>query len=102
MDYSRGFDLERSAAEAWRRFQSRLADHLAGMEEDDLLLVEAESTLTEDAAGAAPYIQVCGWGDQMLRGEVVSNNYLADSCRLDEQAETALVELGFSRPWKDH
>src|SRR3954454_2742151 len=90
MDYSKGFDLERSTAEAWRRFQARLGDHLAEMEQDDLLLVEAESTVDEADAGAAPYVQVCAWGDHMLRGEVVSNTYLAITCRLGSEAVEAL------------
>src|SRR4051794_23662943 len=98
MENSSGFDLERSTTAAWRRFQALLGDHLAEMGEDDLLLVEAESTVDESDAGAAPYVQVCAWGDHMLRGEVVSNNYLAEACRLDSAAEEALVVLGFSRP----
>jgi len=45
-----GFDLDRSTARAWSKFQARLADHVADMEDDDILVVEAESAVDEDAA----------------------------------------------------
>ena len=92
------FDLDRSLARAWSRFQVRLADHLAAMEDDDLLLVEVESTLEEDDAGAAPYVQFCAWGEEMLRAEVSSNHYLAPEHRLETVGEEALGRVGFEAP----
>ncbi len=90
-------DLDESTAEAWRGFQARLADRVAAMEDDELLLVEVESAVG-DEDGAAPYVQLCGWGGDLVRVEAVSNHYLADQHRLDEDEEAVLVELGFSAP----
>src|SRR4051812_4330023 len=90
-------DFDSSTAGAWRRFQARLAHHLAAMEDDDLLLIEVE-VAKEDEAGAAPYVQFCGWGAGHLRCEVASNNYLAPAHRLAAEAEEDLVALGFETP----
>lgn len=91
-----GFDLDRSTARAWSSFQSRLADHVAAMEDDDVLLVEAESSL--DGGGAAPYVQFAAWGKDMVRGEVSGNAYLADDHLLDASGVAALESLGWSAP----
>lgn len=92
------FDLDRSLARAWSRFQARLADHLAGMEDDDQLLVEAESSVEDDDAGAAPYVQFIAWGEDMLRAEVSSDHYLASEHLLEEAGQEALTGLGFEAP----
>src|SRR4051812_27735465 len=94
------FDLDRSTSREWRRFQARLADHLADMVEDDLLILETESVLRdgEDVPGASPYVQFCAWGEDMMRCEAVSNHYLAPRHRLAQAAEEALVALGFASP----
>ena len=93
-------ELDSSTAAAWTRFQAQLADHLAEMAEDDLLLLEAESS-TEDDEGAAPYVQFSAWGDGQLRCEAVSNHYLADRHRLRRVAQLRLWDLGFSTPTCD-
>ncbi len=82
---------------AWREFRQRLADHVAGMAEDDSIVVEVTQ---RHEAGAAPYCQVAG-GDAMVRVEAVSNVYLAPGCELDEAQERALEGLGFRRPVAD-
>src|SRR5512141_9172 len=92
-----GFDLDRSTARAWSSFQSRLADHVAAMEDDDVLLVEAESSL-DDAEGSAPYVQFAAWGADMVRGEVSGNSYLAHDHLLDASGVAALESLGWSAP----
>lgn len=67
------------------------------MEEDDLLLLESESSL-EDDDGAAPYVQFCAWGTDQLRCEAVSNGYLAQMHRLGSAETDALLRLGFAPP----
>ena len=93
-----GFDLDRNTARAWSRFQARLADHLAEMGDDDMLVIDAE--VADDAIdGAAPYVQFAGFGDgSMVRGEVSSNNYLAEPYALDEDRISTLTALGWSMP----
>lgn len=90
-------ELDSSTAKAWTRFQARLADHLHEMEEDDLLLLEVESSL-EDDDGAAPYVQFCAWGADQLRCEAVSNGYLGEVHRLGSSDTDALQRLGFAPP----
>jgi hypothetical protein len=89
--------LERGSREAWSRFQARLGDHLAAMEQDDLLVVDVIGT-EEDEGGALPYLQFSAWGDGMLRGEVSSNHVLAASRQLDAGGEAAVEALGFAGP----
>ena len=93
-----GFDLDRSTARAWSVFRGRLADLVAAMEDDDLALVEAESSVNEKDEGAAPYVQFCAWGDDLVRCEVSSNAYLADEQQLDDEQAAALVALGWNAP----
>lgn len=93
------FDLDRSTARAWSKFQARLADHVADMQDDDILLVEAESAADEDEAdGSAPYVQFCAWGEEFVRCEVSSNDYLATEHLLDPAAVETLTALGWSAP----
>ena len=61
-----GFDLDRATARAWSRFQARLADRVADMEDGDIVLVEAEAA-REDVEGSAPYVQFCAWGETLVR-----------------------------------
>lgn len=95
-----GDEVDRAAAQAWVRFQARLADRLAAMEQDDVLVVEA-LVGDDDQPGAAPYVQFCAWGPGLLRGEVASNHVLMPLRELDAEGERALVELGYDAPTYD-
>ena len=92
--------FDKSTAAAWARFQAELADRLHEMEEDDLLLLEAETGLG-DEDGAAPYVQFCAWSGEQLRCEAVSNAYLATAHQLDDASVAAVVDLGFAAPTYD-
>lgn len=93
-----GFDLDRSTERAWSRFQARLADHIADMSDDDVLVVSAEAAVDEDDEGSAPYVQFCAWGETLVRSEVSSNEYLADEVRMDDVATSTLEGLGWAAP----
>ena len=93
-----GFDLDRSTERAWSRFQARLADHVAEMSDDDILVVSAESVVEEDADGSAPYVQFCAWGETLVRAEVSSNEFLAAGVRLDDVSTRAIEGLGWAAP----
>lgn len=81
---------------SWNRFQRRLADHLAAMRNDDVLVLEwAEESTVE---GFAPWVQFLVWDEVMLRGEVSSNAYLAPRHQLAPAAENILRNLGWSAP----
>jgi hypothetical protein len=93
-----GFDLDRSTERAWSRFQVKLADHLAEMRDDDMLIVSADSAVDDKEEGAAPYVQFVAWGETMVRSEVASNAYLAEEARLDGAAERMIAGLGWHEP----
>ncbi|HEU4513458.1 MAG TPA: hypothetical protein VFR87_10180 [Nocardioidaceae bacterium] len=93
-----GFDLDGATARAWSGFQVRLADHLAEMGDDDVLVVDVQ-VAEVDVEGATPYVRLAGFGEgTMLRGEVSSNSCLAAEHRLDAEGEASLVSLGFHEP----
>ena len=91
------FDVDRTTRRAWRRFQIALADHVVAMDDDDILVVAAE-VAGEDGTGCAPYVQFCAWGDDLVRAEVSSNQYLAAEVALGPNAEASLVEMGWEAP----
>ena len=93
-----GFDLDRSTQRAWSAFQARLADRVAELADDEILIVEVGSVVEEDAEGSAPYVQFCAWGGTMVRCEVSSNAYLDPRVRLDSAGADVIVELGWSAP----
>ncbi|HSE08421.1 MAG TPA: hypothetical protein VLB29_07125 [Nocardioidaceae bacterium] len=92
-------DLDLSTARAWSQFQARLADHVVEMEDDDLLVIEALSGVDNDGMdGAAPYIQFCAYGEDLVRCEVSSNQYLAAEHCLSQVESERLTELGWCAP----
>jgi hypothetical protein len=97
MSEPRDFDLDQAVNRAWSSFAHRLADHLAAMDEDDLLVVDVE-TAVPPSDGAAPYAQFCAWGEESLRAEISSNSYLAPEHRLDDAVAAQLVRLGWHPP----
>ncbi len=92
------FDLDRSTARAWSGFQARLADHLAAMADDDMLVIEVDSTGLDGGEGAAPFIQFGAHDDGHLRSEVSSNAHLASRYALDPSGLEALGALGWAAP----
>lgn len=92
-----GFGFEERTAQAWVRFQARLADRLAELSGDDVLVVEVQVGHVE-GAGATPFVRFAGGGGSMLRGEVASNTYLAPEHALDAEQERALLRLGWGEP----
>lgn len=92
------FDLDRSTARAWSQFQARLADHVAAMTDDDVLIVEANSGGDDHETGASPYVQFLAGGEGLIHCEVSSNAYLAPRYALDPQASATLQSLGWSAP----
>ena len=93
------FDMAAAADRAWAGFRGRLADRLAELEDDEVVFVEVESGVDDDElVGAAPYLQLVGWGAGVVRGEVVSNAYLDERYALAPAEEQRLVDLGWSPP----
>ena len=83
---------------AWAGFRGRLADRLAELGEDEILRVEVETGVDEDELeGAAPYLQFAGDGEMVL-AEAVSNFYLDERFRLDEEIAGTWFLCGL---WED-
>lgn len=98
MSETQGFHLDRTTARAWSSFQARLADHLAGMEDGETLVVDVE-VAEPPTGGAAPYVRFTVSGDgSVLRGEVSSNEHLAEGLRMSRPQTDRLLGLGWGGP----
>lgn len=84
--------------EAWRELRRRLADHVAGMEPRETLVVSSQAS-TE--GGPGPYVMVSSGSDGGWRLEALGHAHLDSAHRLDEGADETLRALGWSPPGAD-
>lgn len=85
---------------AWAAFRRRLADHVASMVDDDVLVVEhGDAVGSEDET--APYVQLCAHNVEWVRVEAAGNAYLDDPVALDDEQESLLAALGWCAPADD-
>ncbi|WP_460795480.1 T3SS (YopN, CesT) and YbjN peptide-binding chaperone 1 [Nocardioides pacificus] len=97
MDDSDGFEV--AGDQAWSAFRGRLADRIATLTDDDLLHIDAGVGVDEDELdGANPYLQLVGWGGDLVRAEAAGNAFLAPTHRLDAAAVALLHEIGWEEP----
>lgn len=91
---------ERSVDEAWRDFRRQLADHVATLQDGEILrLVLQTGADDEELEETRPYVQLIGWaGGERVRAEASSHHHLDRRHRLDARAEAALVDAGWSAP----
>lgn len=93
-----GFDLDASIDSAWSAFVERMREFIEALGEHDSLIVGLPTALEPaDLQGAAPYVQVLGYG-RALHAEVSGNRYLDARLQLSEAREHALVALGWTAP----
>jgi T3SS (YopN, CesT) and YbjN peptide-binding chaperone 1/T3SS (YopN, CesT) and YbjN peptide-binding chaperone 3/TY-Chap C-terminal domain len=92
------FDLDRSTARAWSQFQARLADHLAAMSDDDVLVVRTDAGDSSADGVAAPYLKFTGRSDGRLLSQVAGNEHLDARYALDEAGVAMLRSLGWAPP----
>jgi hypothetical protein len=79
----------------WSRFTSALALALTELEVDQFLVLEARRH-------PGYYVQFAQGGPSGMRSEAVSNRYLEDFERLDDEAEAQLAALGWRPPRPEH
>lgn len=91
------FDLDRSTARVWSRFRAELADHIVAMGDDDVRVVDAESSLDEEAT-VAPYVQFCSWVRSWCVRRCRATTTSTRRCRSTTRAKRALVGLGRGSP----
>ena len=91
-------DLSAATDAAWTAFRGRLADHVAAMDDDEVLVVAYADVVDDDAEGAGPYVQLCAFGEGRVQVETASNHVLDDSVALTPEQEDALLLLGWEEP----
>jgi len=74
----------------WTAFAENLAQVLAGLQEDQYLIISAKQSNR--------YIQFAGQGMHGLRMETTSNHYLENSEQLGEHQIAMLVDNGWNKP----
>ncbi|MFC5177868.1 T3SS (YopN, CesT) and YbjN peptide-binding chaperone 1 [Nocardioides taihuensis] len=88
--------------EAWTAFRQRLADRLAGMAEDDVLLVQLATGVDDDELGGeSPYVHVTALKGEVLHAEVSSSYSLDERFMLTDEAAAQVVALGWTHPDDD-
>lgn len=83
----------------WTAFRGRLADAIAALNDDRVIVVGLGSLGDHGPSnGAAPYVQFIGWGGELVRAEVSSNVYLDPAYALEIEAYDEMHELGWGMP----
>jgi hypothetical protein len=92
--------VDESTETAWVEFRRELADRLAGLTSDDVVVVAMEpgERPDDDRARCAPYVQAIGDDDGYGVAEAVSNHFLDRRHRLVKASRHRLRELGWQRP----
>ncbi len=98
---SESTDLEAATEAAWLTFRGRLADHIAVMDDDDVLFVEFSGVVDPGAVGSNPYVQVCAFDGDLVQVEAASNCFLDDRCLLGADDHAALLALGWDEPGEE-
>ncbi|WP_375431976.1 hypothetical protein [uncultured Friedmanniella sp.] len=91
------FDLDRSTAEAWAGFQTRLSEVISMMDDSADLTINAESV----GDGAGPFLRFSAPGRDRVRCEAASNATLGPSFRLSEEQLASMTALGWHEPATD-
>ncbi|GAB6061242.1 TY-Chap domain-containing protein [Desulfonatronum parangueonense] len=86
----KNIDAAQCVPSVWTAFAENLAQVLAGLQEDQYLILEAKRSNR--------YIQFAGQGAYGLRMETTSNHYLLKSDQLTEQQIALLTENGWNSP----
>jgi hypothetical protein len=92
-DYS-DFDIDRSTAQAWAEFQSRLSEIISMIDDSGDLTIGTESA-TDDAA---PFVTFSSPERDRVRTEAASNAVLGEDFQLTAQQLADMEDLGWSPP----
>lgn len=86
---------------SWATFRRSLAEVLAGLQEDQCLILSVRGTgagRVPDARGSSYFVQFVSVADAGMRAEAVSNTFLTEGERLGPDAQVRLVQLGWQPP----
>lgn len=88
------FDLDRSTAQAWAEFQSRLSEVISMIDDTADLTIGTES----GGNGPPPYVRLSSPRPGMIRCEAASNAVLGGDFQLSTELLTAMERLGWQMP----
>ncbi len=95
-DYS-DFDIDRSTAQAWAAFQSRLSEIISMIDDSGDLTIGTES-VTDDAA---PFVTFSSPEPYLVRTEAASNAVLGEDFQLTARELAGMERLGWCAPTTD-
>jgi hypothetical protein len=91
------FDLDRSTAQAWAEFQSRLSEVISMIDDSADLTIGTES----ESDGPPPFVRLSSPRRDVIRCEAASNAVLGDEFQLSSELLTEMERLGWHPPTVD-
>jgi hypothetical protein len=88
------FDLDRSTAQAWAEFQSRLSEVISMIDDSADLTIGTESA----GNGPPPFLRLSSPRPGVIRCEAASNSALGDDFQLSAELLDAMEQLGWQPP----
>jgi T3SS (YopN, CesT) and YbjN peptide-binding chaperone 1/T3SS (YopN, CesT) and YbjN peptide-binding chaperone 3 len=88
------FDLDRSTAQAWAEFQSRLSEVISVIDDSADLTIGTES----EGNGPPPFVRLSSPRRGVIRCEAASNAVLGDDFQLSAELFDAMERLGWQPP----
>jgi hypothetical protein len=92
-----GFDLDRSTAQAWTEFQSRLSEVISMIDDSADLTIGTES----ESDGPPPFVRLSSPRREVVRCEAASNAVLGDDFQLSSELIARMERLGWQSPIVD-
>ena len=91
------FDLDRSTAQAWTEFQSRLSEVISMIDDTADLTIGTES----EGNGPPPFIRLSSPRQGVIRCEAASNAVLGDDFQLSAELLAGMKQQGWQPPTAD-
>src|SRR4029450_9224385 len=88
------FDLDRSTAQAWAEFQSRLSEVISVIDDTADLTIGTES----EGNGPPPFVRLSSPRPGVIRCEAASNAMLGDDFQLSAELLDTMERLGWQPP----
>jgi hypothetical protein len=88
------FDLDRSTAQAWTEFQSRLSEVISMIDDSADLTIGTES----ESDGPLPFVRLSSPRRDVIRCEAASNAVLGNDFQLSSERLTEMERLGWQPP----
>ncbi|MGI8458624.1 MAG: T3SS (YopN, CesT) and YbjN peptide-binding chaperone 1 [Propionibacteriaceae bacterium] len=98
-DYA-DFDIDRSTAQAWAEFESRLSEVISMIDDSADLTIGTEATGPAPGAGepGGPYVRFCSPSTDLVRCEAASNSQLAEPYQLGTEQLALMESIGWQPP----